>query len=394
MKVIQINSVYGIGSTGRIAMDLQRYMQSVGIAAKTIYGYGDKDYNDTLKMQGMLELKYNIARGRVTGHHGYYNLGPTKRAIAYLEKEKPDIIHIHNIHGYYIHVPMLINYIKAHRIPVVWTFHDCWPFTGHCTYFDDYNCSKWKNGCQGCPAWNDEYKIILGDRAGRNWVEKRNLFQNLEKCLLVSPSKWLADFFPDSFLKKYPARVIHNGIDTDVFHPTKSNLKAELGIEGKKMILGIVPDLDGPKGGRYLVELAERLGKDYAVTLLSLKTDRKLPDNVYVLPRTNDTAELAKIYSAADLFVNPTMHDNYPTVNLEATACGTPVITFDTGGSPEGVIDDFGEVVPKGDVEAIVDAVQRWTHSDYNQPQHVEQLSKQFFAERYIEAYEELLLGV
>lgn len=394
MKVVQINSVYGVGSTGRIAMDLQNYMNQVGIEVRTIYGYGSGNYPDTLKMQNMAELKANIALGRITGRHGYYNQLPTRGAILYLEKEKPDIVHFHNIHGYFINVPMLMRYVKENRIPVVWTFHDCWPFTGHCCYFDDYRCEKWKEGCERCPAWG-EYKILLGDRSRKNWEEKRTLFSGLEKCVLVSPSQWLADFFPHSFLKQYPAKVIHNGIDTQVFRPTKNSVKKELGIEGRKMVLGIVPDLEGPKGGKYLVELAKRLGEEYAVVLLSLQCKEKLPANVYVLPRTNNTRRLAEIYSAADVFVNPTLHDNYPTVNLEATACGTPVVTFRTGGSPEGVFDGFGEVVDQKDMDMLLEAVKKWSAQKSKDGNCVmpdtSVLGKDFFAKQYIQIYHQLM---
>lgn len=393
MKVIQINSVYGVGSTGRIAMDLQNYMNANGIEAKTVYGYGNSQYSNTLKMQNMFELKANIALGRVNGHHGYYNHIPTIRAIKYLENEKPDIIHFHNIHGYFINVPMIMNYIRKNEIPVVWTFHDCWPFTGHCCYFDDYNCDKWKTGCRNCSAWGDEYRILLGDRSEKNWAEKKKMFAGLKSCVLVSPSQWLADFFPYSILKEYPARVIHNGIDTCVFKKVESNVKKELGIQEKKMVLGITPDLDGPKGGKYMVELAKRLGKEYAVVLLSLQTKEELPANVYVLPRTNSTKKLAEIYSAADVFVNPTLHDNYPTVNLEATACGTPVITFRTGGSPEGVVDGFGDVVPKGDIDALTLSVKKWCQAEPQKERSVDtfSLSKEFFARNYIELYKQLI---
>lgn len=391
MKVIQINSVYGVGSTGRIAMDLQRFLNANGIACRTIYGYGNGNYPDTLKMQSKAELKVNIALGRIDGHHGYYNHFPTMRAIRYLQQEKPDVIHFHNIHGYYINVPMLMAYIKKAKIPIVWTFHDCWSFTGHCCYFDDYNCEKWKTGCKNCAAWGDEYRIILRDRSEKNWKEKQELFSGLQKCILVSPSQWLADFFPDSFLKQYPARVIHNGIDTDVFHPTENKLKQELKIEDKKMVLGIAPNLDGPKGGRYLLELAERLGEEYAVVILSLVTDKKMPSNVYVLPRTNDVKRLAEIYSAADVYVNPTLHDNYPTVNLESTACGTPVITFSTGGSPEGVFEGYGQVVEKGNIDMLVSAVREWTSQEKTGISDCSVLGKTYFAEQYLRLYREML---
>lgn len=393
MKVIQINSVYGVGSTGRIAMDLQNYMNLNGIEARTIYGYGNGCFPNTLKMQSSLVLKANIAVGRVTGHHGYYNHLPTLRAIKYLEQEKPDIIHLHNIHGYYINVPLLFNHIKKYQIPIVWTFHDCWPFTGHCCYFDDYNCTRWINGCGNCPAWGDEYSIILGDRSKKNWEEKKILFGGIENCVLVSPSQWLADFLPHSFLNIYPSKVIHNGIDTSIFKPQHNNVKKLLNIEYKKMILGIAPDLDGPKGGRYMLQLAKNLGDKYAVVILSLYTNEELPGNVYVLPRTDDVTELAKIYSAADVFVNPTVHDNFPTVNLEATACGTPVITFNTGGSPEGIHQNLGEVVEKGNIDMMTKAVIKWSgYKDDNKLKKIDikYLDKNFSARKYMKIYKQL----
>ena len=219
------------------------------------------------------------------------------------------------------------------------------------------------------------------------------MFAGLKSCVLVSPSQWLADFFPYSILEEYPAKVIHNGIDTCVFKKVESNVKKELGIQEKKMVLGITPDLDGPKGGKYMVELAKRLGEEYAVVLLSLQTKEELPANVYVLPRTNSTKKLAEIYSAADVFVNPTLHDNYPTVNLEATACGTPVITFRTGGSPEGVIDGFGDVVPKGDIDALSLSVKKWCQAEPQKERSVNtsSLSKEFFARNYVELYKQLI---
>lgn len=393
MKVIQINSVYGIGSTGRIAKDLQNYLNDHGIVAKTIYGYGKGDYPNTYKMQSILELKANIALGRLTGHHGNYNYFPTVKALKYLLGEKPDIIHLHNIHGYFINVPLLFKIIKKYQIPVVWTFHDCWPFTGHCCYFDDYSCDRWESGCDKCPAWGDEYSIILGDRSKLNWIEKKELFSGLEHCILVSPSQWLADFFPRSFLNSYPARVIHNGIDTSAFRPLCSNVKKNLNIEQKKMILGIAPNLDGAKGGRFMLELARKLGDNYAVVILSLITKEKLPDNVYVLPRTDNVTDLARIYSAADVFINPTIHDNFPTVNLEATACGTPVITFDTGGSPEGIRQDMGEVVEKGNIDMMAKAVIRW--ADYKKNNKFRRLDTKYldknsFAAQYVEIYKQL----
>lgn len=393
MKVVQINCVYARGSTGRIAQDLHNIMIQEGIESKVVYGYGQNPPENAYRMQNMLEFKYNIGRGRITGRHGYYNIHATKKMIKWLEQFNPDVIHLHNIHGYYINVPLLFDYIRKNNKPVVWTFHDCWPFTGHCAYFDVYGCEQWKNGCKHCAAWN-EYKIIMKDRCEKNWKEKKKWFEGLSSVKIITPSNWLADFVKESYLQQYPIDVIHNGIDTSIFKPTKSNLREELGIKGKKVLLGIVPDLNGTKGGRYLVELAERLGTDFAVVILSLVTHEKLPPNVYVLPRTNDIKKLAEIYSMADIFVNPTMQDNYPTVNLEAAACKTPVITFDTGGSPEGIQRGFGEVVEKGNVEKMQEAIYRWTNIDKKTiPCNFDRNSfdKKNFAEKYIDVYKSMM---
>jgi len=392
MKVVQINCVYARGSTGRIAMDLHNVMKQQGIESKVIYGYGQKAVEDTYRMQNMVEFKYNIGRGRITGRHGYYNIHATKKMIKWLEKFNPDIMHLHNIHGYYINVPLLFDYIRKNKKPVVWTLHDCWPFTGHCAHFDHYGCEQWKDGCKHCIAWN-EYRIIMGDRSEKNWKEKKEWFRDLSYLRIVTPSKWLADLVKQSYLNPYQVDVIHNGIDTKVFKPTESNLKEQMGISEKKVILGIAPDLDGTKGGRYLIELADRLGSEFAVVILSLMTHEKLPQNVYVLPRTNDVKKLAEIYSMADVFVNPTLLDTYPTVNLEATACGTPVITFDTGGSPEGIQNGFGEVVAQGNLDELEQAVCKWTDTtriNLNYDFDVMMLDKQIFAKQYINLYKEV----
>ena len=390
MKVVQINSVYGIGSTGGIAMNIQNYLKKSGIESRCIYGYGKGDYPDTYKMQKTLELKYNIARGRITGHHGFYNRHATRNAIDYMKMYDPDIIHLHNIHGYYINIEMLFEYIKQYQKKVIWTFHDCWPFTGHCSCFDMINCEKWKNGCKGCPGWNED--LILGrDRAWKNYEEKKRLFSKINDMTIVTPSSWLADNVRKSFLSEYPIKVIHNGIDTRLYRPIKDvALKEQLGGGKKKIVLGITPDLDGNKNGRDMVKLAELLGSDYMMVIVALKTREKLPSNVYVLPRIIEREKMARIYSLADVFVNPTLQDNFPTVNLESIACGTPVITYNTGGSPEGIIGKFGDVVPKHDVEQLAECVKKWTSVEYEvQWNKIDRsvLSKEVFAEQYIKLY-------
>lgn len=364
MKILQINTVYKTGgSTGRIVYDLQQISQE-NMESYVAFGYGKGFYHgkNIFKIESILELKINILKTRLFAHHGFYNQIQTKRLLNYINEIKPDIIHLHNLHNHYVNVKMLFDYIKFNNTPIIWTLHDCWSFTGWCAYFDFIDCDRWKRGCANCPNKREYPYTWFFDRSRKNYAEKKACFQNVQNLMIVTPSNWLDGLVKQSFLSEYPIQVIHNGIDLSVFKPMKSEFKEKYGISSKKMILAVSMGLSKRKGIAHIYKLAKMFDQEKQVIVivgLSKKQIDFLPKGILGVPRTNSSQELAKIYSAADVFINPTLEDNYPTTNLEAIACGTPVVTYCTGGSPESVFEGCGEVVDKGNCLDFYKAVKR-----------------------------------
>ncbi len=355
MKIVQINSCYGIGSTGKIAEGISKVLTENNIENYVFYAIG-KNAENALKIENKLYLKLNILKTRLFGKHGFYSQLATLRMLKKIDKIKPDVIHLHNIHGHYINIRMLFNYIKKNNVKVVWTLHDCWAFTGHCSHFDYIGCEKWKTGCYNCKQQKSYPCSSFFDRSAVSYKDKKELFTNVKNLTIVTPSEWLAELVKQSFLKDYPIKVINNGIDLESFKPIESDFRKKYNLENKFTIMGIAPDINGKKGGKYLVEIAKKL-KDCFVVIVGLNTNETLPDNVIKVPRTNSKKELAKIYSMADVFVNTTLEDTFPTVNLEALACGTSVVTFNTGGSPESVDEKVGYVAEKYNLEELVEQI-------------------------------------
>ena len=303
------------------------------------------------------ESALHLFLGRFSGLHGLFSSLGTLGLLRRLDKIGPDVLHLHNLHGSYISLPLLFNYIKKHKIPTVWTLHDCWAFTGHCPYFTLANCEKWKSGCHHCPQIHSYPKAYV-DRSRFMWKLKKKYFTGLEELTLVTPSEWLAGLVKQSFLKDYPVEVINNGIDLNVFKPTASSFRQDHGIgPDEYMLLGVAFGWEKRKGLDAFLWLSEHLPENYRIVLVGTgeEVDKLLPSNIISLRRTGSQQELAKIYSAADLFVNPTREENFPTVNMEDLACGTPVLTFNTGGSPEIIDDSCGAVVDCGDMEALAE---------------------------------------
>lgn len=363
MKVLQINTTFrNGGSTGRIAYDLMQIQKKEGIEAYAAYGYetGAPHTDNTICLQSTLRRKINILRTRLFDHHGFYNEAETRKLIRWMDEIHPDIIHLHNIHNHYVNVKMLFDYIKKHDIPVVWTLHDCWPFTGHCAYFDFADCDKWKLGCHDCPSLKDYPPTWFFDRTRRNYKDKKIVFTGVKNLTLVTPSEWLAKLTRESFLKHYSVEVINNGVDTNIFNPIESDIKKKMGIEGKKVILAVMNVWSKRKGTEYLLKLPSMLNDNEILVIVGLK-----PQQLGLLPkekclgitRTNNVEELACLYSSADVFINPTLEDNFPTTNIEALSCGTPVVTFRTGGSVESVTSETGLVVEKKDLEGLMSAI-------------------------------------
>ena len=336
-RILFINSVCN-GSTGTICKNLYKAAVEAGHKCCIAYGRGEapKGFN-TIKIGNKFDVYLHILKARLFDASGFGSKHATKEFIKKIDEFKPDIIHLHNIHGYYVNIEILFKYLKEHpEIKKIWTLHDCWAFTGHCPHFEYEKCEQWKNECKKCVRRN-EYPKSLVDKCNRNYWLKKSSFTNVDNLMLVSPSNWLMNLIKDSFFKEYPIEVINNGVDTSIFKHTESNIKERYGIKNKKVILGVASVWDKKKGLDTFIELSKQLDNEYQIVLIGLtkKQIKKLPSNIIGITRTEKVEELVKWYSVAEVFFNPTLEDNYPTVNLEAIACETPVVTFNTGGSPE-----------------------------------------------------------
>lgn len=353
MKIVQINSVCGIRSTGRICTDIAEALGQDGHECKIAYGretVPEKYEKYAVRVGSDFGVKVHAGLSRIFDRSGFYSKKATKKFVKWIKEYDPDIIHLHNLHGYYINIKILFDYLKKANKPVIWTLHDCWPFTGHCSYFDYIGCNKWQTLCRRCPQKKKYPASLIFDNSEKNYKIKSKIFNGISNLTIVTPSEWLAQLLKQSFFKDYPVKVINNGIDLTVFKPTPSDFKEKNNLLDKKIILGVASVWDARKGLNDFVELSKLLDDAYKIVLVGISETQKrnLPTNILTISRTNSISELAEIYSASYVLFNPTYEDNYPTVNLEAQACGTPVITYNSGGSAESVPD--GNVVEKADI--------------------------------------------
>lgn len=350
MNILQINSVCGIGSTGRIATDIHAILEEKGHKSTIAYGREiAKNCQSTLKIGNKFNNYLHVAKTRVFDKHGFGSENATYKFIEEVKLLNPDVIHLHNIHGYYINIEILFKYLKETQKPVIWTLHDCWSFTGHCAYFDFAGCYKWMKGCYDCPEKREYPRSLVFDRSKKNYLDKRAIFRGIDNLTIVTPSEWLANIVRESYLECYDVKVINNGVDTSVFQPVKSNIREKLDLANDFLILGVASVWDRRKGLKFFLELSKVLKRDEKIIVVGISDEqmKDLPTNIIGISRTNNVQELVEIYSSCDIFVNPTLEDNFPTTNIEALACGLPVLTFNTGGSPE-IIDQNTGIVSKG----------------------------------------------
>lgn len=356
MKIVSIN-LGKYGSTGKIMIGISHAAEKKGHQCYQAYPASPinfvRESNDIL-ISSFFDRRVSAKLAYFTGYNGCFAILATKRLLDKLDKIEPDILHFHNLHNSYINLPMLFNYVKKKKIKVIWTLHDCWSFTGQCPHFTIKKCDKWKTGCHDCPQIN-VYPATIVDRTEFMWKKKREWFSGVENLTIITPSKWLAGLVKQSYLKDYPIKVINNGIDLNIFKPMKSNFREKYHISEKYILLGVAFDWGYSKGLDIFKKLAETLDEHFKIVLVGTNEsiDKQLPDNIISIHRTNNQKELAKIYAAADLYVNPTREDNYPTVNMEAIACGTPMITFKTGGSIEALDNTCGCIVDCDDTVTL-----------------------------------------
>lgn len=364
MKLLQINVTANSGSTGRIAEDIGLLATSNGWESLIAYGRtNNKSKNKVIRIGSDFDIKVHGLLTRVFDNHsfGFSSKWATKKLIKEIDNIKPDIIHLHNIHGYYINSKVLFEYLSKLNIPIVWTFHDCWSFTGHCGYFDLIGCEKWKTGCYSCPLKTSYPASFVFDRSKKNYIEKKKLFNSIKNLTIVPVSNWLGDLVKESFLSTNNIKVIHNGIDINTFKPSTNNkeIRGKFGLKDEFIVLGVADTWSERKGLKDFIKLSRLINENTKIILvgLSQKQIDNLPNNIIGIRRTENVKQLADLYSMADLFLNLTYEDNFPTTNLEALACGTPILTYKTGGSIEAVSEDTGFIVEKGDLDSVIKVI-------------------------------------
>lgn len=387
--ILSINSV-PYGSTAKIMLGISEVLNEEGIENMVSSGYSYHPIEmpeNYIKIGSALDKSLHIFLSRVTGLHGIFSYFPTLNLLRKIKKMGVDTIHLHNLHGWYINIPLLFKFIKKNNIKVIWTLHDCWAFTGHCPHYDMVGCEKWKTECRNCSQYNGYPKTYF-DRSKKMFSLKKKWFLGVRDLTIVTPSYWLAEQVKQSFLKDYPIKVINNGIDLSVFKPRQSDFRVKYSLQDKKIILGISYDWTEKKGIDVFLKLAEKLPENYKIVLVG--TDKKI-DNILSIGVTQNVRELAEIYSASDLFVNPTREDTFPTVNIEALACGTPVLTFNTGGSGEIIDKNCGAVVEKDDVDGLLNKIIEITkekpYSSENCTRRAEEFEQKKKFKEYLEIY-------
>lgn len=363
MKVLMINSVCGVRSTGRICTDLAQMLEAKGHTVKIAYGRMAVPENYQTyahKVAGDLDVKLHGLKARLWDASGFGSKAATRRFIKWVEQFDPDVIHLHNIHGYYLNVELLFKYLRRCGKPILWSFYDCWSFTGHCAHFDYNGCDKWKEGCQNC-RFKANYPKSLLDRSKQNYEKKRRLFTGIPNLQLIVPSKWMASMVSQSYMKEYPCHVLPNGIDIGQFSPLPGDVKETYGIEDKNLVLGVSSVWQKMKGLEHINSLAQSLPKEkYAILLVGGGEDKEPIDPAILrISHTDSVAELCRIYTAADVFINPTLQETQGLTTVEAFACGTPAVVFNAGGAAECVDDTCGIIVPKDDTKALQEAVIR-----------------------------------
>lgn len=402
MKILQVNTVIRGSSVGRIMADLYEIIKASGNEARVAVGREPmpEGYEGIL-IGNKGDFYRHVVKNFLQGEAGFGSAEVTRRFLAWVDKEKPDLIHLHNIHGFYLQVELLFEYIKKRNIPVVWTLHDCWSFTGHCAYYDFAACEKWKTGCHTCMQHAKVYPYaIFKDNTTVSYTRKRKAFCGVENLTIVTPSHWLKGQVEQSFLKEYPVTVIPNGVDLSVFTPVIDQNEDKSDTNGIKTILGVANIWELRKGLVYFEKLAKDLPDDYRVELIGVskkqkkELHKKYGSKMIARERTANAVELVEAYRNAAVFVNATLEDNFPTTNLEALACGTPVVTYATGGSGEAVTKETGIVVRRGSYDKLLEAVLEAAAGRFSKEacfMRAKEFDKKTRYEEYLKLYEEVL---
>ena len=367
MKYLFINSVAGYGSTGRIAAETCRELMKDGHECVLAFGRNKANCEDvpTVQIGTAWDYRLHGVRGRLLDDHGFGSKAATRRFLDWVREYDPDVIWLHNIHGYYIHIGLLFDYLRGCGKKIFWTLHDCWSFTGHCAYFDFAGCDKWKTGCHHCPQKHTYPQSLLLDNSRRNYERKKLLFTGIPDLTLTVPSHWLVSRVKQCFLGEYPVQVDYNKIDRTVFKPTPGDFREKYGLEKKTILLGVASVWEERKGLKDFLALSSMLDDRYRIVLIGLSEEQRknLPQNILGLPRTNSLEELAQAYTAADLFVNPSVEETFGMTAMEARCCGTEAIVYKDTACEEIVIQFGGIAVDRG-AENLLAAIEKLTKEE------------------------------
>lgn len=392
-KLLQINVTANWGSTGKIAESIGLSAIHHGWESYIAYGrYSNESQSQLVRVGSTIDTYWHYGTQRIFDNEGLCSKRATRKLVAEIQRIAPDVIQLHNIHDHYLNYQILFEYLNGTDIKVVWTFHDCWAFTGHCFHFVTKNCERWKTGCYECPLKNEYPKTLL-DRSKKNYELKKALFAANKNLTIVPCSEWMAGFVRGSFLKDKRIHTIHNGVDLNTFKP----IDVKKGKTDVFKVLAVSSVWTQEKGLNDIYKLRDLLPDTVEIVMVgvSAKQQEQLPNGVVGIQRTQNVHELVQLYNEADVLINPTYADTFPTVNLEALACGTPVITYNTGGSPEAVDENTGMVVPQGDVNALADAILRLKEtplsSDACRQRAIALYNKDDCYNDYIKLYEKLL---
>ena len=400
MRILLINSVCGTGSTGKIIADIVNLLKKSGHEAKVLYGVGEARGvipQDAVKTANQWDYYLHNGLSRITDHAGLYSRKATYRLIQEIKIYAPDLIHLHTLHGYYINYEILFDFLKKANIPVAWTLHDCWPFTGHCTNYSAVGCRQWQDKCIDCPQLHRYPKCWFTGDAEKNFIRKKTAFTGLQNLVITAPSHWLADQISASFLKDYPVQVIPNGIDRSIFHPQGGDLRERYGLQGKKIVLGVANVWSKSKGIDDMILLSRMLDDAYQIVMIGLtsKQMEDLPKEIIGIQRTKNQQALAQWYSEADVFVNPTYEETFGLTTVEAQACGTPVVAYNTDGCPETVMQGNGIIVPQGDVNKMKEAIINIAFAEKRaDSQKMDSFANDHVYQEYIRLYRSMLKKV
>lgn len=362
MTIFQINSVINSGSTGRIAEEIGQLAMKNGWESYIAFGRNDRpSQSETIKIGNDWDIKWHGLQTRLFDRHGLASMKATKRLVEKIKEIQPNIIHLHNLHGYYVNIEILFHYLATANIPIVWTLHDCWPMTGHCAHFSFIGCDKWKTQCEHCPQKKGYPTSYLMDCSYKNYQLKKELFTSVPKMVLVPVSNWLANIIKESFLKTYPIKTIYNGVDITVFSPRPTTeIRGKYKISTDTFImLGVANVWSGRKGLKDFIQLSESLTDNEMIILVGLtnKQMKNLPSNILGISRTENVNQLAELYSLTDVVCNFSVEETFGLTTVEGFACGTPGIVYNCTASPELITPETGFVVEQGDLKGIRDAI-------------------------------------